>query len=216
MSDLNDKSEDMTFRELAIFAMRKVNQPITPDDLWDFVLRNNLHHKLKRFDVKSNSFFGKTPEDTFCARIYENSDDFQEVPNTFPKKYILKNRFYARQGSAPPMSSTLNKSKEFAKPIQSTRLQRESVVKSVAKKSDFCKQELHPILSYLLKNNDYFQAYSKTIFHEESFKGVRGEDKWLYPDMVAVNFEYANYRKNNVLNFIRKFDKPPIKILGLY
>ena len=41
---------------------------------------------------------------------------------------------------------------------------------------------------------------------------MRGEDKWLYPDMVAVNFEYENYRKNNVLNFIRKFDKPPIKI----
>lgn len=70
-------------------------------------------------------------------------------------------------------------------------------------------------MSYFLKENDYFKAYSKTIFHEEGSKGVRGEDKWLYPDMVAVNFEYANYQKNNVLSFIKKFDILPVKIFSL-
>lgn len=69
-------------------------------------------------------------------------------------------------------------------------------------------------MSYFLKENDYFKAYSKTIFHEEGSKGVRGEDKWLYPDMVAVNFEYANYQKNNVLSFIKKFDILPVKIFS--
>ena len=73
-------------------------------------------------------------------------------------------------------------------------------------------RDLHPVLTYFLKFDKYFQAYSKTIFHEISPKGAKGEDKWLYPDMVAVHFEYANYQKSSVLNFITKFNKPPIKI----
>lgn len=86
--------------------------------------------------------------------------------------------------------------------------------KATRKKAAYHERELHALLSYFLKENDYFKAYSKTIFHEESSKGVRGEDKWLYPDMVAVNFEYANYQKNNVLSFIKKFDILPVKIFS--
>lgn len=49
---------------------------------------------------------------------------------------------------------------------------------------------------------------------KESLKGQKGEDKWLYPDMVAVNFEYANYQENNLFQFINKFDILPIKIFS--
>ena len=34
-------------------------------------------------------------------------------------------------------------------------------------------------------------------------KGAKGEDKWLYPDMVAVHFEYANYQKTMYLVLLR-------------
>ena len=92
--------------------------------------------------------------------------------------------------------------------------ERLNIESSRPKKYAYHERNLHAVLSYFLQQSDYFQAYSKTIFHEESHKGQKGEDKWLYPDMVAVNFEYANYQKNNVLPFIRKFDISPIKIFS--
>ena len=73
---------------------------------------------------------------------------------------------------------------------------------------------MHPLLAKWLWINPAFNAYSRTIFHENSKKNQKGADKWLYPDMVAVNFEYANYSENNVLSLIERFDKRPIKIFS--
>lgn len=189
------EDDKLSFTDLAVLAMQMVNRPITTPQLWEFVSQNKLHYRLDSFDMVTESFKGKTPEATFGARIYSNHENFEVVPNTKPKQFILKNN---KIEIIQPSKTEIVK-----KQIQTPR-----------KRINFHERELHPILCYFLKNNDYFKAYSKTIFHEESFKGVRGEDKWLYPDMVAVNFEYANYQKNNVLSFIQKFDKPPIKIFS--
>lgn len=190
------KQEKIGYKELAILAMQMCRRPMTPSELWNFVLDNNLHYRLDTFDPDTGLFKGKTPEATFGARIYSDKTDFESVPHSKPKQFILK------QGS--DNSIAVNNHKKNV--VQMNNLHRN--------KSDFCERDLHPVLSYFLKNNDYFNAYPKTIFHEGSSKGSRGEDKWLYPDMVAVNFEYANYQKNNVLSFIQKFDKPPIKIFS--
>lgn len=202
MSELVQNQDKLGFVELAILAMTMVNRPMTTAQLWQFVLDNNLHHQLKSFDLENNQFKGKTPEATFGARIGENKDIFQEVPNTKPKQYVLKN--FINQ------TDVLHNGFE----LQNTIDKKEGIVKNLSKKSNFHERDLHSLLTYFLKHNDYFQAYSKTIFHEESQKGTRGEDKWLYPDMVAVNFEYANYGKNNVLKFIEKFDIKPIRIFS--
>ena len=68
------------------------------------------------------------------------------------------------------------------------------------------------MLCVYLNGSQTFNAYARTIFHEKSNKKQRGTDKWLYPDMVAVNFEYADYKNNQLLNLIKKFDRLPIKI----
>lgn len=185
------QDDKLNFVELAILALElKHNQPSTTAELWKFILQNNLHHRLKTFDVETNQFSGKTPEASFGAYIYENRNDFfEEIPNTKPKQFRLKN-FGKSEAELIPK------------------------IEPKSKKSTFHERDLHQVLSYFLMQNEYFQAYSKTIFHEESNKGQKGEDKWLYPDMVAVNFEYANYQKNNVLNFITKFDILPIKIFS--
>lgn len=188
--------EKLSFTELAKLAMQMVNRPVTPSELWDFVVQNNLQHRLVVFDDVSGKFSGKTPKASFMRNIYINMHIFEQIPNSKPKQYFLKE----------------NRDNLIKDNIGQENIDDIIIYKPNSKKSNFHERALHPILSYFLKNNEYFKAYSKTIFHEESFKGVRGEDKWLYPDMVAVNFEYENYRKNNVLNFIRKFDKPPIKI----
>ena len=186
----------LSFVDLAVHAMKMVDRPITPKQLWEFVLLNKLHHRLYTFDVQKNKFSGKTPSATFATRISQNKHFFQEIPNTKPKQYILKSQ----------------KDEDRSK-FQQTKLEvTKNLSQTTHRLAKYHKRELHPILTYFLKFDKYFQAYSKTIFHEVSPKGAKGEDKWLYPDMVAVHFEYANYQKSSVLNFITKFNKPPIKI----
>lgn len=185
--------EGLSFTELGVLAMQMMARPVTPSELWQFIVQNNLHYRLSTFNDKTGEFSGKTPDVSFMRNIYVQNHIFLEVPNTKPKKYVLKNQ------DILPVKSSSNT---------------ENHGQNTKKKVNYHERELHSVLCYFLKNNEYFKAYSRTIFHEESFKGVRGEDKWLYPDMVAVNFEYANYQENNVLSFISKFDKPPIKIFS--
>ncbi|WP_049235784.1 membrane protein [Moraxella canis] len=182
--------DKLGFVDLAVHAMTMVNRPMTIAQLWEFVLANKLHHRLRSYDVSTESFIGKSPERTFRAIITRNKHIFEEVPDTKPKQYILNS-----QQSRQAQSDVTDNSSQ------------------IAHRSDkYHERDLHPVLTYFLKSDEYFQAYSKTIFHEVSPKGTKGEDKWLYPDMVAVHFEYANYQKSSVLNFITKFNKPPIKI----
>lgn len=190
--------EKLSFAKLAILAMSMVNRPITPPELWDFVLEHKLHYQLACFDVQTQTFSGKTPQMTFCRVIYTDKVNFQEVDNSKPKQYVLKNS----------VNDTLTNQENN----QSTSVNQNNGV--VHKRFRFHERDLHPILAYFLKHHAYFKAHAKTIFHEESFKGKKGGDKWLYPDMVAVNFEYANYQENNVLDFIKKFDILPIKIFS--
>lgn len=179
--------DKLGFVDLAVHAMKMVNRPMTTTQLWDFILINKLHHRLYTFDVQKNKFSGKTPSVTFATTISQNKHFFEAIPNTKPKQYILKS--------------------------QQTKLEvTKNLDQTTHRLAKYHERELHPILTYFLKFDKYFQAYSKTIFHEVSPKGAKGEDKWLYPDMVAVHFEYANYQKNHVLDFITKFNKPPIKI----
>lgn len=181
--------DKLGFVDLAVHAMKMVNRPMTTMQLWEFVLKNKLHRRLRSYDVSTESFIGKSPERTFGSSITRNKHIFKEVPNTNtkPKQYILKS--------------------------QQTKLEvTKNLDQTTHRLAKYHERELHPVLTYFLEFDKYFQAYSKTIFHEVSPKGAKGEDKWLYPDMVAVYFEYANYQKNYVLDFITKFNKPPIKI----
>lgn len=182
--------DKLGFLDLAVHAMKMVNRPMTTMQLWEFVLANKLHRRLRSYDVSTESFIGKSPERTFGSLIIRNKHIFEEVPDTKPKQYILNS-----QQSLQAQSEVTDNSSQIAHHL-----------------AKYHERELHPILTYFLKSDKYFQAYSKTIFHEVSPKGAKGEDKWLYPDMVAVYFEYANYQKNHVLDFITKFNKPPIKI----
>lgn len=188
------QEEKLSFIDVAVLAMEmNQNRPITTRELWQFVLDHQLHHRLQTFDEATQELTGKTPENSFGRNIYIHKDIFELVPNTNPKQFILK---YFRQPETQTMEAHNQKNETKIK-------------KLTAHERDF-----HQVLSYFLKHSEYFQAYSKTIFHEESAKRQKGEDKWLYPDMVAVHFEYANYKKDNILNFIKKFDILPIKVFS--
>ena len=85
---------------------------------------------------------------------------------------------------------------------------------SQTQKVKFHERDLHPLLCKFLDKHPAFDAKSRTIFHEKSGKSQKGADKWLYPDMVGVQFEYTNYEHDNLLTLMRKFDRLPIKIFS--
>ena len=120
------------------------------------------------------------------------------------------------QGSRPKLFSLR---KEVSGSLKELKLPENAVNQqlkpiSQIQKVKFHERDLHPLLCKFLDKHPAFDAKSRTIFHEKSGKSQKGADKWLYPDMVGVQFEYANYEHDNLLTLMRKFDRLPIKIFS--
>lgn len=190
----------LTFTELAVLALHMFGRPASPRELWAFAMEQGLHKRLDSYNEQTQTFSGKTPEVTFGRNLYIHKELFEAVPDTKPQQFRLKR--------------TDNVSGLSADSKQPETVVSEPAQTQTAKTPRFHERDLHPVLAHYLKHSDYFQAYAKTVFHEGSTKGEKGADKWLYPDMVAVNFEYAGYRENHVLDFINKFDIPPIRVFS--
>ncbi len=75
-------------------------------------------------------------------------------------------------------------------------------------------RDLHPFLTYMAFYNENLKCYTKTIFHEESSKSIKGMDRWLYPDMVGVRFLHAEWSNENLIAFSKKFDTLPVKLVS--
>ncbi|WP_208361790.1 COG2958 family protein [Helicobacter pylori] len=75
-------------------------------------------------------------------------------------------------------------------------------------------RDLHPFLTYMAIHNENLKCYTKTIFHEESSKSIKGMDRWLYPDMVGVRFLHAELSNENLIAFSKKFDTLPVKLVS--
>ncbi len=72
------------------------------------------------------------------------------------------------------------------------------------KKNDYQERDLHKLLSSFLKNTD---TYSKTIFHEQSSNAKDNHQKWIHPDVVAIQFLNLQSKINQTfLKAINKLD----------
>lgn len=141
--------------------------------------------------TKELNLNGKTPWQSFAARIYmdikENPNSIFEVVATKPMLIKLKNQVIN-------LEAQMEKNSDIKEP-----------------KNSYSERDLHPLLSRFISFNENFKAYTKTIYHESSKKSQKGADKWLYPDIVGVSFEYKDYQKE-LNKFIGKFSSLPIKI----
>ncbi|MDL0105644.1 HTH domain-containing protein [Campylobacter vicugnae] len=141
--------------------------------------------------TKELNLNGKTPWQSFAARIYmdikENPNSIFEVVATKPMLIKLKNQVINLEA----------------------QMEKNSEIKE--SKTSYSERDLHPLLTRFTFANDNFKAYTKTIYHESSIKTKKGMDKWLYPDIVGVSFEYKDYQKE-LNKFIGKFSSLPIKI----
>lgn len=168
----------MTVIEAAKKALEDKKVALSPNRIYKIAEQMGLSKEL--------NLKGKTPWDTFSARLYI------DLKNN-------KNSIFEKTQNRPILIKLKN---------QSLNLKDEPQAKL---KNKFHERDIHPLLVNFLYSNEDFNARAKTIYHENSKKSQKGHDKWLYPDIVGVNFEYEYY-EDNVLKFANKFAKIPLKI----
>ena len=150
---------------------------------------NRIYKIADELDLaKELNLSGKTPWDSFSAQIYS---DLKENDNSIFEKISEKPILIKLKSQNLTFSDAASEVKQA--------------------KSAFDERDLHPLLANFVGLSPNFNARVKTIFHESSIKSKKGRDKWLYPDIVGVSFEYESY-EDSVLNFAAKFVKIPLKI----
>lgn len=184
----------LSYLEVSIQALEAINSPATYREVWEYIEKNELYKKLKSYDEKIGiASIGKTPQDSIAAHLYaeaKKDDGKIHAEGNRPKRFLLKSVDYRENQIA------VSAEEKFGR-----------------KNYQFHERDIHPLLCSFLYGNSIFNAYSRTIFHEQSNRRAKGADKWLYPDMVAVNFEYADYKKN-LHGLISKFYKLPLRIFS--
>ncbi len=160
-------------------TLEKAGKPLSAGEIW------KQAHALKTIgDFKTS---GKTPWDTIGAYCYMD---------------ILENGLHSKvvQTSKRPSQFTLRKLENTTRAIELVEPPSEAVEPEVVThkgkgKRSFHERDLHPVLVAYAKTSAHFHAYLKTIFHESSTKGKKGQNEWLHPDMVGVYFPFDHYRE---------------------
>ena len=193
----------MTYHELALYALQQLARPAGASEIWNFIEQNRLYTELDGYNPEIGlASIGKTPWATIGAQLYveaKKPDGKITAQGSRPKLFSLRKEV---SGSLKELKLPENAVNQQLKPISQTQ------------KVKFHERDLHPLLCKFLDKHPAFDAKSRTIFHEKSGKSQKGADKWLYPDMVGVQFEYTNYEHDNLLTLMRKFDRLPIKIFS--
>ncbi len=156
-----------------------------------------IYHKAKELfeEGKIENMFdcgGETPHQSVSSYIYTALSKGEELPFFKARE---KPTLIALKGATNELG--LNAEKPSAPGVKIAH-----------------ERDLHPFLTYMAINNENLKCYTKTIFHEESSKSIKGMDRWLYPDMVGVRFLHAELSNENLIAFSKKFDTLPVKLVS--
>ena len=191
----------MTYLELTLYALQQLARPAGASEIWGFIEQNRLYAELDSYNPEQGlPSIGKTPWDTFGAVLYveaKKPDGKITAQGSRPKLFSLRQTVSGSLKALPLPENTA-----VLPPAAQTQ------------QALFHERNLHPLLCKFLAEHPLFAAQSRTILHEESGKSQKGADKWLYPDMVGVQFEYADYEHDSLQAWMRKFDRLPIKIFS--
>ncbi len=156
-----------------------------------------IYHKAQELFEKGKienmfDYGGNTPDQSVSSYIYTALNKGEELPF---KKVQEKPTLIALKSTAKELG--LNAQKPSTPSVKIAH-----------------ERDLHPFLTYMAINNENLKCYTKTIFHEESSKSIKGMDRWLYPDMVGVRFLHAELSNENLIAFSKKFDTLPVKLVS--
>ena len=178
-------SDKLTFLKLAEKILREEKRPLSPAEMWKIA-------QLKGYDKLLESK-GKTPWSSLYTSVFENTRDHPETTIFYkiegrPARYFLKE-----------LESTI-KGDKLAKALQEPD-------GSVDSQRRYKESDLHPFLAYFARK--FFQAYTKTIRHNNSTKKEFGE--WVHPDMIGVYFPLKDW-KSEVLDLSAVTGNTALKI----
>lgn len=174
--------------EIIQSVLEAIKEPIKVTEIYDKAKELFEEGKIENmFD-----YGGETPDQTASSYIYTALNKGEELPF---KKVREKPTLIALKGTVK--EPVLNTQKISAPSVKIAH-----------------ERDLHPFLTYMAINNENLKCYTKTIFHEESLKSIKGMDRWLYPDMVGVRFLHAELSNENLIAFSKKFDTLPIKLVS--
>lgn len=168
----------MTFWDLIDKTLEKVGTPLSAKEIWDKA------NELKITEDFSTT--GKTPWATIAAYCYTDintNGDSSMIVQTSDRPA----QFYLRR---------LSKNIDIVGLTEKKEEQKIKEEKKIEKK--FHERDLHSLLVAFANTHTHFKAYLKTIFHENSKKGVKGLNEWLHPDLVGVYFPFKDFGKETL------------------
>ncbi|WRC81842.1 COG2958 family protein [Helicobacter pylori] len=174
-------------------SVLEITGPISPTEVYD-----KAKKLFERGEITNMfDYGGNTPDRSVSAFIYTALNKGEELP------------FFKVQ-EKPALIALKSVVKE---PVLNIEKPSAPSVK-IAHNKIMHERDLHPFLTYMAIHNENLKCYTKTIFHEESLKSIKGMDRWLYPDMVGVRFLHAELSNENLIAFSKKFDTLPVKLVS--
>jgi hypothetical protein len=167
-----------TFWDIIERTLEKVGTPLSAKEIWE---KANELGTIGDFTTT-----GKTPWATIAAYCYT------AINSSGDKSMIIQTSERPAQFFLRRLSKNINLD-EITEKKEEQKIKEE---KKIEKK--FHERDLHTILVAFANTDTHFKAYLKTIFHENSKKGVKGLNEWLHPDLVGVYFPFRDYRKETL------------------
>ncbi|GAA8565502.1 COG2958 family protein [Helicobacter pylori] len=169
-------------------VLEAVKEPIKVTEIYDKAKELFEEGKIENmFD-----YGGNTPDQSVSASIYTALNKGEELP-------------FCKVQEKPVLIALKSAAKELVLNAEKPSAPSVKIVHE---------RDLHPFLTYMAFHNENLKCYTKTIFHEESSKSIKGMDRWLYPDMVGVRFLHAELSNENLIAFSKKFDTLPVKLVS--
>lgn len=169
----------MTIKEAILKSLEDLHKLLNHNDIYEHIINQGYYN------------FGdaKTPASTISALL----GDFIRKSDTRVKRIKGKQSQYFYYLAKFEQDLNINE-------IASEIIEKPEP-KQLKKKQTYNERDLHKLLSSYLKNK---KIYSKTILHEESKNSKDDHQKWIHPDMIAIEF----------LNLTSKVNKAFMKILN--
>jgi hypothetical protein len=167
-----------TFWDIIERTIEKVATPLSAKEIWDKA--NELG------TIGDYTTTGKTPWATIAAYCYT------DINNNGDASMII-------QTSERPAQFFLRKLADKID-IQKVQKQKDTEVakKEKVETKKFNERDLHALLVAFAMGDTHFRANLKTIFHETSNKGTKGQNEWIHPDLVGVYFPFKDYKKETL------------------
>ena len=166
----NSSMKRLSLFDIAIKTLEAAKMPLSAEEIWENSERLGIR---AGYETK-----GKTPALSLGARCYmdivergEQSELYQY--SSRPAKFYL----------------TKYKGQHFSDNLVVPEHKAES-----AQKDNWTEYTLYPLLTYFVRGNPHFRALTKSINHTNSKRGIKGQNMWLFPDLVGVHYPFEDYR----------------------